>query len=142
MDEPRARGGRRARDDAGALGLHRLKSLPAAFEQYADEIDDDCGVAGRGLDRFRITHVGLNGVDLSDAPERLEMTREIGPAYRDANAIVPLRQRPHHVAAQEPGAAENRHEGFVGGHSRFISRRSCPVWSTGSRAVQSRDRGR
>ena len=34
----------------GAEGLHGVEALPAALEQDADQVDDDVGVAHRGLD--------------------------------------------------------------------------------------------
>jgi hypothetical protein len=40
-------------------------------------------------------------MNLADAAERLEMTRKIGPADRDADAVALLRERLHHVAAEK-----------------------------------------
>jgi hypothetical protein len=47
-------------------------------------------------------------VDLPDAAERLQVPSEIGPAHRDADAVVALRQRADQMAAEETGAAEHR----------------------------------
>jgi hypothetical protein len=40
-------------------------------------------------------------MNLADAAERLEMTRKIGAADRDADAVALLRERLHHVAAEK-----------------------------------------
>ena len=69
---------------------------------------DDVGVAHRGLDRAGVAHVGLHGVDLADPAERLQVAGEVRPAHRDADAVVALGQRPHQMAAEEAGAAEDR----------------------------------
>ncbi len=95
------------RDLLGAEALHGVEALAAALEQDAGEVDHHVGVARRGLDRARIAHVGLHGVDLADAAERLQMAGEIGPAHRDADAVVAFRQRAHQMAAEETGAAEH-----------------------------------
>ena len=70
-------------------------------------------VAHRGLDGGRIAHIGLHGVDLADPAQRLQVPRQFRPAHRDANPVVPLGQRPHHVAAQKPRSAEYRDERFL-----------------------------
>ena len=79
MDHARAVGGSRERDLLGAVMLHRIEALAAALEQDADQIDDDRGVAHRGLDRARIAQVRLHRMDLADAAERLQMAGELRP---------------------------------------------------------------
>ncbi len=86
----------------GAEGLHGVEALPAALEQDADQVDDDVGVAHRGLDRPGVPDVGLHRVDLADPAERLQMAGEVGPAHRDADAVMALGQRPDQMAAEEP----------------------------------------
>ena len=66
------------------------------------------GVARRGLDRGRVAQIGLHGVDLPDAAERLQVAGELRPAHRHADAVAALGQRAHHVAAEEAGAADRR----------------------------------
>ena len=66
MDEPGADTLRGLRDRLGAIGLHVLEALGAAFEQDADQIDDDIGVTHRRFDRVRKAQIGLNAVDLTD----------------------------------------------------------------------------
>ena len=68
---------------------------------------DHVGVARRRLDRARIAHVGLHGMDLADPAERLQMAGEVGPAHRDADAVVALGQRADQMAAEEARAAED-----------------------------------
>ena len=47
---------------------------------------------------FGIADIGLNGVDLADATERLQMEREVGAARRDADAPAVARQRANQMA--------------------------------------------
>ena len=112
MDHPRACGGCRLRHGIRAFRLDGVEGLRAGLRQDADEIDGDIGPAHRGLDRGRVTQVGLNRVDLPDLAERLEVTGELGPAHRHADAVIAFAQRPHHGAAQKAGPAKNRHQGF------------------------------
>jgi hypothetical protein len=77
--------------------------------------------AERGrLDRGRIAQIGLHGVDLPDAAERLQEAGELGAAYRDTDAVAELGQRAHDVAAEKARAAEHGDERFEGngGHAR------------------------
>ena len=122
MDHARAGRGRRLRDARRAFGLHRLEALLAALEQDADEVDHHIRAAHRGLDRGRIAQVRLHGMDLPDAPHRLQVEREIGPAHRGADAIALARERAHHMAAEEARAAEHRDQRFGGnfGHGKRL----------------------
>ena len=62
------------------------------------------------VDRIRVAQIGLHGVDLADPAERLQMAGELRPAHRDADAVAALGERPHHMAAEETRAAEDRDE--------------------------------
>ena len=88
VDQARAMGARRQRHLLGAEGLDGVEALPAALEQDADQIDQHIGVARRRLDRRRVAQIGLHRVDLADAAERLQVAGEVGPAHRDADAVV------------------------------------------------------
>ena len=112
MDQPRTDAAWRRAPLPRRRGLHRIETLAAALEQDADQVDDDIGVAHRRLDRMRIAHIGLHRVDLADPADRLQMAGQFRPAHRDADAIVPVGQRPHHVAAEETRAAEHGDERF------------------------------
>ena len=101
-----------AGDRPRALGLHRVEGLRAALGQDADQVDGDAGIAHRGLDRGRVAHIGLHGVDLADLAERLQMPGQFRPPHRDPDAVVALGQRPDHVSAQKARSAENRDERF------------------------------
>ena len=98
----------RERDLLGAEMLDALEALAPALEQDADQIDRDRCVAHRRLDRGRVAQIGLHRMDLADGAERLQEPRQFRPPHRDADAIPPLRQRPHHVAADEAGARRIR----------------------------------
>ncbi len=50
-------------------------------------------------------------MDLADPAQGLQMAGEIGAAHRDADAVVALGERSHHVAAEETRAAEDRDQG-------------------------------
>ena len=52
-------------------------------------------------------------MDLADPAERLQVAGEVRPAHRDADAVAALGQRPHHVAAEEARAAEDRDQRVV-----------------------------
>ena len=101
------------RHDTGAVGVHGREALPPPFEQDPHQVDDDMAAARRRLDRFRVAQIGLHGVDLSDAPERLEVARQVRTADGDPNPIAVPGQPANHMAAEEPGAAENRDEGVL-----------------------------
>ena len=111
MDHARAEGGRGQRRALGAAGMHHVEALRAAFIEDGDQIDDDARSAHRGFDRARIAHIGLHGMDLPDAAERLQEIGKLGPAHGDADAVAALGERAHDMAAEEAGAAENGDKG-------------------------------
>lgn len=79
-----------------------------ALEQDPDQVDDDRAVANRRLDGGRMTKIGLDRVNLADAAERLQLEGKVGAAHGGADAIAVPRKRPHHVAADKTGSAEDR----------------------------------
>ena len=99
----------------GAERLHGVEALPPALEQDADQVDDDVGAAHRGFHRTGVPHVGLHRMDLADPAERLQVAGEVRPAHGDADAVMPLGQRPDQMAAEEAGAAEDRDQRVVMG---------------------------
>ena len=101
VNERRAGGLGGERHRLGAFGLHRIEALPAALEQDADQVDDDVSVAHRSRNRLRIAQIGLHRVDLPDPAHRPQEAGELRPAHRDPDTVLPLRQRPHHMAAEE-----------------------------------------
>jgi hypothetical protein len=114
VDQAGAGGTRRRRHRRGALVLDGFEGLGARFGENADEIDHHRAAARRRGDRFGIAQVGLDGMDLADLAERLEVAGEVGPPHRDPDAVVALGQRPHHVPADKARAAENGDQGFHG----------------------------
>ena len=136
-DGDRTCGGRGLRHGGGALDVNSIESLRAAACKDADQVDDDARAAGRGLHRRRIAQVGLHGVDLADLAERLQVSRQFGPAHADADAITPLGQRADDMPPQKTRAAEHGDERFrirgqIGGHG---------ITSTGQRAPMQQRRG-
>ena len=106
MDHARVECCRCARDGFGPRGLHGIELLPSALEQNADEIDHDVGLARGRLDRGRMAHVGLHGMDLADPSQRLEEAGKLGSTARDTDAVAELCQRAHNVTAEKTRAAE------------------------------------
>ena len=90
MDDPRAGGRGRTRHRFGAFGLDGVEPLAAAFEQDADQVDDDIGIADRGLDRLREPDVRLHCMDLAHAAERLQISGQFRTPHGDADQILPV----------------------------------------------------
>ena len=111
MDEARPVGGRRARHGFGPDRMHGLEPLARALEQDADQIDDHMRVARGRRDRIGVPQVRLHGMDLADAPERLQVAGEVRTPHRDADAVALPAECADHMAAEESRAAEDRDEG-------------------------------
>src|SRR5262245_59559396 len=70
-------------------------------------------------------------MNLADPPERLQVAGEIGAAHRDPDAVFTLRQRPHDMAAEKAGAAENRDQGVgIGLRRHWLPLRRAPARSS------------
>src|SRR5262249_34692757 len=100
-------------------------ALPTALEQDADEVDQRLGAARGGLDRVRVAKIGLHGMDLADAPERLQVAGKLRTPHRNPDAIAALAQRADNVAAEKSGAAKNgdqrvHHVSFRFGAYNFV----------------------
>ena len=93
-----------------ALDVDGLEALAAALGQDADEVHRDLGVAQRRGERGGVAHVGLHGLDLTDAAERLEIVGEVGAAAAGPDAKARAGQRPDDVAPQKARAAEDGHQ--------------------------------
>src|SRR5262249_59542402 len=89
-----------------------VEFLSSALEQEADKVDHHIGIARGRLDRGRIAHIGLHGMDLSDPSERLQEAGKLRAADGDANAVAEFGQRTHDVTAEETRAAEDGDERF------------------------------
>src|SRR5262249_56784048 len=96
----------------GARGMHRVEFWWPAREWDADRVGRYSGVARGRVDRGRMAHVGLHGMDLADPAERLQKAGKLGAADGDANAVAEFGQRAHDVAAEETRAAEDGDERF------------------------------
>jgi hypothetical protein len=101
MHEARAMRARGQRHLLGAVGMDGAEALAPALEQEADQIDQHMGVARRRFHRWRVAEIGLHRVDLADAAERLQVERQIRPAHRYPDKVVPLGQGAHDVAAEK-----------------------------------------
>ena len=142
MNQARADGIGRLGYGFRSLRHDGIEALAAALEQYADQIDDDVGVARRRRYRLRKAQIGLHRVDLADPAERLQMTGKLRPAHRDADAVMPVGKRAHHMTAEESGAAEHGDERLrrvPQGHRRRNTR-SPSACIVGSRTPSSRNR--
>ena len=109
-----AGGARRLGDGAGAESMDGVETLAAVLVEDGDEIDDRVGVGDGAIDRPAIAEIGLDRLDPADHAERLQVTGEIGPADGGADAPAALEERAHDMAADETGAAEDRHQTLVG----------------------------
>ena len=96
---------RRLGDMARTLVLHRFEALLAGRKQDADEIDDGIGAVGGREQRIGKAHIGLHGIDLADAAERLKVAGELGTPDRDPHARPGLGDGAHHMPADEARAA-------------------------------------
>ena len=76
--------------------------------QDADQIDGDLRITHRRLDRGRVAHIGLHGMDLPDPAERLKMAGQFGPPHGNTDPVIALAERPDHVPPQKPRSAEDR----------------------------------
>ena len=131
LDEaPHARLPRRLRHGAGAIDVHGLEGLVAGLGQDADEVHRHLGVAqGRG-ERGRVAHVGLDGMDLPHAAERLEVVGEVRAAATGHDAEPGPGEGTHDVAPQESGGAEDGHLPIgreIGSGHHALHERWCDV---------------
>ena len=85
------------------------EALTATFEQQTDQIDHRVCPLDRAFDRPAMAQIGLNGGDLADIAQRLQMKGEVGPADGDAHPVAALRQRAHDMAADKSRSAKHRH---------------------------------
>ena len=81
----------------------------------------------RRSDRIRKAKIGLHGLDLSHAADRLQESSEIGSPHGHPDAPALVDQRPHDIASEESRPAEYRRQavGFPGGfgHRGPLNRR-------------------
>lgn len=107
MDDRRADAGGCPRDLARPFRLEAQEALLAALLQDAHEVHHHVGALHRPDDRVGIAQVRLHGDDLPDLAQRLKEEGEVRAADGDAHAIAALGERPHHVASEEAGSAED-----------------------------------
>ena len=96
---------RRFRHVPGAFVLHRLEGLAPAGQEQAHQVDHGIGALRRREERGRVAHIGLHGVDLAHAAERLQMAGKLRPPHGHPHARAGLGDGPHHMAADEARAA-------------------------------------
>ena len=106
MGQPGLGGAGGLGNGAGAEILDAVEVLAAGRVHDADQVDDMVGALDGAVDRPADADIGLDGHDLPDSAERLQMAGDVGPARRDADAVAALGERPHH-AADEAWSAEN-----------------------------------
>ena len=93
-----------------ARGLYGLEALAPAFLEDADEIDDRVGACDRALDRFRVSQVRLDELDLADGSERLKEGAQIGPSDGDKDPVAALGEGANHLPPHEASATKHGHE--------------------------------
>jgi hypothetical protein len=75
--------------------------------------------------------VDLDGVDLADPAQRLEVASEFGAAAGDADAVMALGQCAHDVTAKEAGAAVDSDQAIGGAFRAHEIRMNCAVGGSG-----------
>ena len=105
-------------DGAGAEDIDRVEALAAGIAEDGDEVDHRIGADDGAVDRPAIAQVGLHRLNPADLAERLQVAGEIGAANRGAHAPAALEKRPHDVAAEKPGAAEDGDQSALGDGDR------------------------
>jgi hypothetical protein len=113
-----AGGARRLGDGAGAEDVKRVETLASGLRDHRDEVDDRIGALDGAVDRPAVAEIGLDRVDPAHAAARLEMAGEIGPADGGTDTPAALQEGAHEMAAEEAGAAKDRHQTLVVGHPR------------------------
>ena len=107
--------------------MHGVEFLAAALGRIPTRLISTLAPRAAASTDPPIADIGLHRVDLADAAERLEMPRELGPAHRDADAVMTFGQRADHGPAEETRAAEDRDQlvlvrlgdhGFLSAHAR------------------------
>ncbi len=97
-----------------AFGLNRVKALSAALGENANQVHDDAGAAGGCLNRRRVADIGLNGVNLADFSQRLEVSGQFRAADAHPDAVIALGERANHVPAEETRSSEDGDERIDG----------------------------
>ncbi|VVT30781.1 hypothetical protein HOE425_333507 [Hoeflea sp. EC-HK425] len=100
----------RFRHSAGAELLNRTEGVPARFEQDTDAVDDMVRTNDSPVDRIPVSQIGLNGDNLANPAQWLQVTGKIGAADRHADTVTALGERTHNMAANEAGPAKDRDE--------------------------------
>jgi len=91
--------------------MHALEgAVAAAFGEDADEIDDPIRTRDRARDRSLIGDIGRDRNDVPDTAHDFQVERLIGAAHGDADRMALFGQAAHHVASDESGTAEHRHQ--------------------------------
>lgn len=110
MRQTGAGGARGFRDRARAEILNHVEFLLPGLEQDRHEVDDGIGALDSPVNGPPVAQIRLNGLNLPDIAERLQMARQIGSPARDTHPIAPPGKRPDRMAADESRSAEDRDE--------------------------------
>ncbi len=97
-----------------AVNMQGIKRLRSGIVQNTDEVDYCiCPLASRSH-RFRVSQIGLNGSDLADSTQRLQMASQIRPADRNAHAVPTAHEFANNMTADKAGTADDRNEAVCG----------------------------
>ena len=121
-----------ARDPPGAIGMHRLEGLATALEQDADQVDHRVRTGHRRLHRGVVANVGGDRRDLADIAHRFQPVALFGAAAGDAHPRTRPGQGAHHLASDEPGAAEHGYDPECHDPSPGAARHAAKFRSLGS----------
>jgi hypothetical protein len=90
--------------------VQALELLTAGLVHHRRGVDAVFRALQRPLDRGRIADIGLDDLNLADIAQQPQAIGLPGAANGDADAPAGLGQHPHALAADEPRAAEDRHQ--------------------------------
>ena len=84
-----------------------IECLRTSWGKNPNRVHDDVSALYSPRDRIWESKVCLDRKYLTNHPHGLQITREVWPSNRSANAIALPRKRPHDVTPDETGASEN-----------------------------------
>jgi hypothetical protein len=95
-----------------------MEALLSAFEQNADQIDNDGAAAHNGPNRVPMIEVCLHRMNLTSPFPQLQMAGVVGMTRRDPDSIATFCQCTYGMTAKESRAAEDRHQSVGTGSCR------------------------
>src|SRR3990167_2479005 len=124
-------------DRRASLRLHAGEALRAFLGQDADKIDHGVGAFDRAGDRWTMTDIRLEQLNLPDGSHRSQELRVVRTADGGAHAPAATGEFAHDIAADKTGPAE--YDRQLACHARLISSETGPNAYPNSPAETTRD---